>query len=123
MILPKTKADMSETEELQQQDVEQVYKFCPICGQRSAYYESPLPEPFTHYEALEGLLIWGAFSAPKEIVCKDDGNYIHFKILVDGVNDSNRLVKLNVQPEPLPQIVPQPQKEYDPTDPYADLPF
>ena len=76
---------------------ERAYRFCPICGTKATYFEVPFAEPFTHTDPLDGLLIWGAFSEGKEIVCRD-GDCVHLKILI--AEEHHRLVKLNVPSPP-----------------------
>ena len=63
---------------------------CPICNKKvEDYFESSVKEPFTHYNPLAGLTIYGPFSAEKETICQTE-KYLHFRF-EDG---EERLVKL-----------------------------
>lgn len=53
---------------------------CPICKTKiDDYAECRTATPFTAYDPMEGLIAWGAYSAPKETVCYTGRQYIHFR--------------------------------------------
>jgi hypothetical protein len=71
---------------------------CPICGQEvGVYHEVTFLEPFVHNHPFDGLMIYGAFSAPKETICFEN-NYLHFAFY-DAENNlgDHRLVRLGVE--------------------------
>lgn len=70
---------------------------CPICGQEvGAYHEVTFKEPYTHNSPYDGIMIYGAFSSPKETICFEN-NYLHFAFY-DSENNlvDHRLVQLAV---------------------------
>ena len=65
---------------------------CPICKKKiDSYFKRECEEPFTHYNPMIGLTIYGPYSADKEVICNEDG-YLHF-MFGDG---DHRLVELGV---------------------------
>jgi len=71
---------------------------CPICGQEvGAYHEVTFKEPFIHNHPFDGIMIYGAYSAPKETICFEN-NYLHFAFY-DSENNlvDHRLVQLGVE--------------------------
>ena len=65
---------------------------CPICKKEiDNYFESSHREPFIHHSPFHGLIIYGPYSAEKEVICQNE-DYLHF-VFVDG---EHRLVKLGV---------------------------
>lgn len=66
--------------------------YCPICGWKvDQSFQSPCTEPFTHYDPMEGLMIYGPFSSGKQIICHEAG-FLHF--VINGAE--HRLVQLGV---------------------------
>ena len=93
---------------------------CPICKKKiDSFYKSECEEPFTHFNPMQGLTIYGPFSAEKETICNENG-FLHFRF-TDG---ENRLVELGVQ-EDFNEIYAG--EDYDPhpigDDSDEDLPF
>jgi len=73
-------------------------KHCPVCKHEvGSYHELPYKEPYTHNMPFDGLMIYGAFSAPKETLCYED-NFLHFAFY-DAENNltDHRLVQLDVE--------------------------
>lgn len=73
-------------------------KHCPICNHEvESYHELTQKEPFTHTNPFDGLMIYGAYSAPKETLCFD-GTFMHFAFY-DAENNlvDHRLVQLGVE--------------------------
>jgi hypothetical protein len=71
---------------------------CPICGQEvGAYHEVTFKEPYVHNSPFDGIMIYGAFSSPKETICFEN-NYLHFAFY-DSENNlvDHRLVQLGVE--------------------------
>jgi hypothetical protein len=71
---------------------------CPICGQEvSSYHEVTFKEPYIHNSPFDGIMIYGAFSSPKETICFEN-NYLHFAFY-DSENNlvDHRLVQLGVE--------------------------
>lgn len=71
---------------------------CPICGQDvGAYHEVTFKEPYIHNSPYDGIMIYGAFSSPKETICFEN-NYLHFAFY-DSENNlvDHRLVQLGVE--------------------------
>lgn len=71
---------------------------CPICGQEvGVYHEVTFKEPYTHNNPYDGIMIYGAFSSPKETICFEN-NYLHFAFY-DAENNivDHRLVQLDVE--------------------------
>lgn len=70
---------------------------CPLCGEEvQVYHEVTFTEPYTHNIPYDGLMIYGAYSAPKETICFQD-NYLHFAFYDStGKLTDHRLVKLGV---------------------------
>lgn len=71
---------------------------CPICGQEvGAYHEVTFKEPYVHNHPFDGIMIYGAYSSPKETICFED-NYLHFAFY-DADNNlvDHRLVQLGVE--------------------------
>lgn len=71
---------------------------CPICGQEvGAYHEVTFKEPYIHNHPFDGIMIYGAYSAPKETICFEN-NYLHFAFY-DAENNlvDHRLVQLAVE--------------------------
>ena len=71
---------------------------CPICGKEvGAYHEVTFKEPYIHNIPYDGLMIYGAYSAPKETICHQD-NYFHFAFYdAEQKLTDHRLVKLGVE--------------------------
>jgi hypothetical protein len=85
------------------------------------YHEVTFKEPYTHNIPYDGIMIYGAISAPKETICfKDD--FLHFAFY-DAENNlvDHRLVKMGVenpQTESPSSSLPEPEvDDYD--DDYA----
>lgn len=91
-------------------------KYCPICGKEvEAYYEVTFKEPFIHNNPFEGLLIYGAYSSPKETVCHD-GNFLHFAFYnAQGELTDHRLVQLGVEhpTTQVPELCPLDMEQED----------
>jgi len=93
---------------------------CPICGQKvTAYHEVSFKEPFVHNHPYDGIMIYGAYSAPKETICFKD-NYLHFAFYdANGELVQDRLVKLDVEspttPRPSADLA-DPEEEDDERD-------
>lgn len=71
---------------------------CPNCGQEiGEYHEVTFKEPYVHNNPFDGIMIYGAYSAPKETICFDN-NYLHFAFY-DAENNlvNHRLVQLGVE--------------------------
>ena len=71
---------------------------CPICGKEvESYHELTQTEPYIHNISYDGLMIYGAFTAPKETLCFD-GKFLHFAFW-DAENNlvDHRLVQLGVE--------------------------
>lgn len=71
---------------------------CPICGQEvGAYHEVTFKEPYIHNSPFDGIMIYGAYSSPKETICFEN-NYLHFAFY-DAENNlvDHRLVQLGVE--------------------------
>lgn len=71
---------------------------CPICGQEvGTYHEVTFKEPYVHNNPYDGIMIYGAFSSPKETICFEN-NYLHFAFY-DAENSfvDHRLVQLGVE--------------------------
>lgn len=71
---------------------------CPICGQAiGEYHEVTFEEPYVHNNPYDGIMIYGAFSSPKETICFEN-NYLHFAFY-DAENNlvDHRLVQLGVE--------------------------
>jgi hypothetical protein len=71
---------------------------CPICGKEvCAYHELSFDKPYTHNNPFDGIMIYGAFSAPKETICFEN-NFLHFAFYDAGDNlVDHRLVQLGVE--------------------------
>lgn len=72
-------------------------KYCPICGQKvETYHEVTFDKPYIHNNPYDGIMIYGAYSAPKETLCYEK-NFLHFAFY-DSKGDlcEHRLVQLNV---------------------------
>jgi hypothetical protein len=73
-------------------------KNCPLCGHEvESYHELTQTEPYIHNSPFDGLMIYGAFTAPKETLCYD-GKFMHFAFW-DAENNlvGHRLVQLGVE--------------------------
>jgi hypothetical protein len=73
-------------------------KHCPICGKDvGQYHEVTFKEPYIHNIPFDGLMIYGAFTAPKETLCFEN-NFLHFAFY-DAENNlvDHRLVQLGVE--------------------------
>jgi hypothetical protein len=71
---------------------------CPICGQEvGVYHEVTFKEPYTHNIPYDGIMIYGAYSSPKQTLCFEN-DYLHFAFY-DAQNNlvDHRLVKLGVE--------------------------
>ena len=71
---------------------------CPICGQEvGVYHEVTFKEPYIHNNPFDGIMIYGAFSSPKETICFEN-NFLHFAFY-DAENNlvDHRLVQLGVE--------------------------
>lgn len=71
---------------------------CPICGQEvGVYHEVTFNEPYIHNNPYDGIMIYGAYSSPKETICFEN-NYLHFAFY-DAENNlvDHRLVQLGVE--------------------------
>ena len=63
---------------------------CPKCEKEiEAYFEADTATPFTSKNPYDGLIIWGPYSAQKEVICEVPG-FIHFRF----ADLEDRLVKL-----------------------------
>jgi hypothetical protein len=73
-------------------------KNCPICGKEvDAYHEVTFKEPYIHNIPFDGLMIYGAYSAPKETICFEN-NFLHFAFYdADGNLTDHRLIQLAVE--------------------------
>jgi hypothetical protein len=71
---------------------------CPICGHEvEEYHEVTFKEPYIHNNPFDGLAIYGAYTAPKAIICHEN-NYFHFAFYnAEGELVQHRLVKLGVE--------------------------
>ena len=71
---------------------------CPICGgEVGAYHELTFKEPYTHNIPYDGLMIYGAYSVPKETICFEN-NFLHFAFWdAEGNLTDHRLVQLGVE--------------------------
>ena len=71
---------------------------CPICGSEvSIYHELTFKEPFIHNMPYDGLMIYGAYSSPKETICFEN-NFLHFAFWdAEGNLTDHRLVQLGVE--------------------------
>lgn len=71
---------------------------CPICGHPvEAYHEVTFKEPYVHNIPWDGLVIYGAYSAPKENICHEN-NFLHFAFYdSEGNLVKHRLVQLGVE--------------------------
>lgn len=71
---------------------------CPICGKEvGTYHEVTFKEPYTHNIPFDGLMIYGAYSAPKETICFEN-NFLHFAFYdAEGNLTDHRLVQLGVE--------------------------
>lgn len=72
-------------------------KNCPLCGHEvESYHELTQTKPYIHTNPFDGIMIYGAFSAPKETLCFD-GKFMHFAFY-DAENNlvDHRLVQLGV---------------------------
>lgn len=86
-------------------------KYCPLCGKKvDAVYESPVWEPFAHYNLMLGLDIYGPASATKHTVCLGD-DFLHFTL----ERSVHRLVRLGINH-------PIPPEESDDEQPPANSP-
>ncbi len=66
------------------------YRQCPLCGAKVAVaYQSDSPEPFTSHSPYAGLIMWGPYSAEKQVLCQNE-RFVHF-VFGDG---EHRLVRL-----------------------------
>jgi hypothetical protein len=82
-------------------------KNCPICGHEvEAYHELTHTKPYVHTSPFDGLIIYGAFSAPKETICFEN-NFLHFAFYdAEGNLVQHRLVQLGVEnPPPKAQVM------------------
>lgn len=71
---------------------------CPICQHDvEAYHEVTFKEPFIHNNPFDGLEIYGAYAAPKQVICHEN-NFFHFAFY-DSNGDlvQHRLVQLGVE--------------------------
>lgn len=69
---------------------------CPNCGQLVAEaFTTSAQEPFIHTDPLIGIMLWGAYSAPRTIHCQGP-DYIHFTL----GKDIGRLVFLCREDDP-----------------------
>ena len=70
----------------------------PNCGQEiENYHEVTFHEPYVHNNPYDGLMIYGAFTAPKENICFVD-NFLHFAFYDSaGLLTDHTLVQLGVQ--------------------------
>lgn len=67
---------------------------CPFCGGKiNKRYEIHADEAFTAYNPFQGLVVWGPYSAEKEIICEKNG-VVHFRI-----GEEHRLVKMLGNPD------------------------
>jgi hypothetical protein len=66
-----------------------------MCNEKVAeYHEINTSKPFTATSPMEGLTVWGAYSAPKTLVC-NNGLFVHF---IFEATKEHRLVKLSRSP-------------------------
>jgi len=96
---------------------------CPICGQEvGVYHEVTFKEPYVHNSPFDGIMIYGAFSAPKETICFEN-NYLHFAFY-DAENNlvDHRLVQLGVEnpktESPSVGLAESDESDYDDDDDY-----
>lgn len=73
-------------------------KACPICGKEvEQYHELTFKEPYIHNIPLDGMMIYGAYSAPKATICHEN-NFFHFAFIdANGELVDHRLVQLGVE--------------------------
>lgn len=71
---------------------------CPICGHEvEQYHEVTFKEPYTHNIPYDGLIIYGAYTAPKLTICHEN-NFLHFAFYdASGQLTNHRLVQLGVE--------------------------
>lgn len=71
---------------------------CPICGKEvEQYHELQFKDPFIHNIPFDGIMIYGAYSAPKETICYEN-NFLHFAFYdANGELTQHRLVQLGVE--------------------------
>jgi hypothetical protein len=71
---------------------------CPICGHEvEQYHEVTFKEPYTHNIPYDGLIIYGAYAAPKLTICQEN-NFLHFAFIdANGLLVQHRLVQLGVE--------------------------
>lgn len=71
---------------------------CSICQHDvEKYHEVTFKEPFIHNNPFDGLEIYGAYTAPKQVICHEN-NFFHFAFY-DSNGDlvQHRLVQLAVE--------------------------
>lgn len=69
---------------------------CPTCGKMVSEVRGIVAKkPFTAQSPMAGLMVWGAYDVPKQIICQGH-SWVHFKFLYDG---SERLVLMNLPEE------------------------
>lgn len=89
---------------------------CPYCGHKvGEYHEVTFKEPYVHNNPYDGIMIYGALTAPKETICFAD-NYLHFAFY-DAENNlvDHRLVQLGVE-NPATESPSASVMEYDADD-------
>lgn len=71
---------------------------CPICGgEVEQYHELTFKEPYVHNIPWDGLMIYGAYTAPKATICYEN-NFFHFAFYdAGGQLVDHRLVQLGVE--------------------------
>ena len=63
---------------------------CPICRKDVAsFHKANTNKPFTSYDPIEGLTVWGPYSAPKIVLCENK-RFVHFQF----ADTEERLVEL-----------------------------
>jgi len=73
-------------------------KYCPICGKKiDSFHQLPFKEPFVHTDIMEGLSIYGAYSAGKGTLCYAN-DFLHFAFFdIEGRLINHTLVQLGVK--------------------------
>lgn len=67
-------------------------QYCPVCNQKvDSYIETDVDTPFTHWNPMLGIDIWGPYSSEKPVVCETN-EYVHFTFA-----GQDRLVKLGCE--------------------------
>ena len=52
---------------------------CPICKKQVRFfYKANTDKPFTSYDPMEGLTVWGPYDVSKKVICKNK-RFVHFR--------------------------------------------